>query len=331
MNQYKAGKWYGPEPEKKVRQPRERVRKEKVPKARATTRSGKFQAVVAVGMTVLGLGLSLIIGEVPAPATSNTLALSASASGYNEAFAPLIIKDTAASQEQVSEEKTSVYDNLDVPTFAGVFTDIKSSKDAVAEEETFNPADYTSSLTPDEMSYKLEQSRRNAKAYADAVYRYNNRYATVSSANRNLYLKGYYYGAPQPYINPNYVNLNRNGIPMSQYQMPASLQLDANGIPTSYSYIIEGTGTAYYGGTGTATGTKVCQGVVAVDPREIPYGTEMWITSSDGSIVYGYCRAEDTGGFIYWANGATVDLYMNEYADCCKWGFRGVKIYVLSK
>ena len=55
----------------------------------------------------------------------------------------------------------------------------------------------------------------------------------------------------------------------------------------------------------------------------------MYITSSDGSIVYGYAVAEDTGGFIYWENGATVDLYMHSYDDCCSWGWRSANIYIL--
>ena len=79
----------------------------------------------------------------------------------------------------------------------------------------------------------------------------------------------------------------------------------------------------------TATGSSVRPGVVAVDPREIPYGTEMWIVSSDGKYVYGFARAEDTGGFVHFRNGATVDLYMNSYEECCNWGWRGVKIYIL--
>ncbi len=127
-----------------------------------------------------------------------------------------------------------------------------------------------------------------------------------------------------------YVRLNTDGVPMSEMTAPDWLTLDANGVPTDYAYCITGKATAYYSGTHTATGTRVRQGSVAVDPREIPYGTEMWITSDDGSIVYGYCRAEDTGGFAEWENGATVDLYMRAYDDCVKWGWRGVRVYILN-
>ena len=123
-----------------------------------------------------------------------------------------------------------------------------------------------------------------------------------------------------------YVPCNTKGVPMSQ---KGSVEVDANGVPLHYKQLIVGKATAYYGGTLTATGTRPVPGCVAVDPREIPYGTRMYITSSDGSIVYGYAVAEDTGGFIYWPNGATVDLFMWTYEDCCVWGWRSANIYIL--
>ena len=123
-----------------------------------------------------------------------------------------------------------------------------------------------------------------------------------------------------------YVGFNTKGVPMSQ---KGSVEVDANGVPLHYRQLIVGKATAYYGGTLTATGMRPMQGTVAVDPREIPYGTRMYITSSDGSIVYGLAVAEDTGGFIYWPGGATVDLYMWTYNDCAQWGWRTANIYIL--
>lgn len=150
----------------------------------------------------------------------------------------------------------------------------------------------------------------------------------VSSSNRNLYKSNYHYGASSlDYAGG--AGLNASGVPMSELAIPSSLQFDENGVPKNYLYYIDGHATAYSGGGITSTGTSVYQGCVAVDPREIPYGTEMWIVSLDGQYVYGYCRAEDTGGFIYWTNGADVDLYMHSETDCDNWGFRGVRIYIL--
>ena len=48
----------------------------------------------------------------------------------------------------------------------------------------------------------------------------------------------------------------------------------------------------------TSTGMPLVYGVVAVDPRVIPYGTKMYIESVDGQYKYGYAIAGDCGGAI---------------------------------
>lgn len=126
-----------------------------------------------------------------------------------------------------------------------------------------------------------------------------------------------------------YVRLNKHGIPMSEMEVPEWLELDENGVPKNYKYTIKGKSTAYHTGSITATGTRPQQGTVAVNPRQIPYGTEMWIVSLDGKYVYGYAKAEDTGGFVHFRNGATVDLYMYSGEDAANWGWRGAIIYIL--
>ncbi|MCB6364754.1 G5 domain-containing protein [Intestinibacillus massiliensis] len=78
----------------------------------------------------------------------------------------------------------------------------------------------------------------------------------------------------------------------------------------------------------TATGTRCRVGAVAVDPRVIPLGSRLYITSPDGeSWVYGTAVAEDTGGAI---KGNRIDLYYNTQAECRRFGVRGAKVYVLS-
>lgn len=101
----------------------------------------------------------------------------------------------------------------------------------------------------------------------------------------------------------------------------------ANGL--SYSRVITGKCTAYSGGGTTATGAPAAVGRVAVDPSEIPYGTRLYIASADGSYVYGYCVAADTGGFIY-SSSTVVDLYMNTEAECESFGRRTMNIYILN-
>lgn len=112
---------------------------------------------------------------------------------------------------------------------------------------------------------------------------------------------------------------------------PSSLKLTANNTPASYKKKYVGTASAYYGGGITATGKSVKPGYVAVNPRQIPYHTAMWIVSNDGKFVYGYSFAEDTGGFVKWTGKRSTlcDLYMNTYSECASFGRRGVTIYVL--
>ncbi|MFI3142412.1 MAG: G5 domain-containing protein [Clostridia bacterium] len=116
---------------------------------------------------------------------------------------------------------------------------------------------------------------------------------------------------------------------ISELTAPSSLVIGSDGIPTEYVDVITGPATAYYTGSTTSTGATVIPGRVAVDPTEIPYGSELYIVSTDGNYVYGYSIASDTGGFIYSSN-TIVDLYMNTYSECINFGRRNVTIYVLS-
>jgi len=115
---------------------------------------------------------------------------------------------------------------------------------------------------------------------------------------------------------------------ISNLELPERLKLNEHGLPTSYSRRINGTATAYTGGGTTASGRPAKLGYVAVDPKVIPYGTELYIVSSDGKYVYGYCIAADTGGFVK-GGWADVDLYMDTRSECMDFGIRGVEIYVL--
>lgn len=120
----------------------------------------------------------------------------------------------------------------------------------------------------------------------------------------------------------------RNSAPISELTMPSKYTIGTNGVPTSYKYTITGKAAAYCvpGGT-TSTGKKVKPGYIAVNPKQIPYGTEMYIVSDDG-VVYGYAIAADTGGFAKQGK-FVVDLYMNSTSQCYAWGSRNVTIYVL--
>ena len=115
---------------------------------------------------------------------------------------------------------------------------------------------------------------------------------------------------------------------MSTLTPPSSLQLDTKGVPVKYSSKKTMKATAYtYTGSKCATGVSPQPGYIAVDPREIPYGTKMYIVSNDGKYVYGYAIAADTGGFI---NGSVdLDLFFTSEAGCQSFGVRNVTVYFL--
>lgn len=103
--------------------------------------------------------------------------------------------------------------------------------------------------------------------------------------------------------------------------------VDMYGNEIAYKSVMNGNCTAYSipGGT-CSTGIPAQVGVVAVNPNIIPYGTKMYITSDD--VVYGYCIAGDTGGFI--SHGQVlVDLYYDTEAECRTFGIRDMTIYIL--
>ncbi len=114
---------------------------------------------------------------------------------------------------------------------------------------------------------------------------------------------------------------------ISDIDVPDDILFDENGIPLNYSKKLTGRSTAYCMGHTTSTGTSVHPGVVAVNPRIIPYGSKMYIVADDG-WVYGFSSAEDTGGFIYWDNAPIVDLYVNSTSFAYQWGNRAVTIYI---
>ena len=96
----------------------------------------------------------------------------------------------------------------------------------------------------------------------------------------------------------------------------------------SYSRVLTVEATASSGGGTTASGMAAQVGRIAVDPRVIPLGTRLYITSADGSSwVYGTAVAADTGGAI---KGNRIDLYFNSESECIRFGRRSAKVYILN-
>lgn len=93
------------------------------------------------------------------------------------------------------------------------------------------------------------------------------------------------------------------------------------GLRLNFKQALYAQASAYtYTGRNTASGTVPAVGTVAVDPSVIPIGSRLYIEG------YGYATAWDTGGAV---RGNRIDLFMEDRAQCMKWGVRNVKLYVL--
>nr|WP_303252480.1 3D domain-containing protein [uncultured Ruminococcus sp.] len=116
----------------------------------------------------------------------------------------------------------------------------------------------------------------------------------------------------------------------SNVSNPAGTFTDNNGNTVAYSSVVTGSGTAYTAPAGslTATGVTAYHGGVAVNPNIIPYGSKLYIVSTDGSFVYGYATAVDTGGALM-AGTAIVDCFYNTYDECVNFGRRNVNVYIV--
>lgn len=108
-------------------------------------------------------------------------------------------------------------------------------------------------------------------------------------------------------------------------------QFDANGEPIGYKSVLRNQPAAGYSakaGALTASGRPAVVGHVAVDPNVIPYGAKLYIKSTDGSFVYGYAVAADTGTAI--KDGLiSVDLFYGSYTESALNGIKQVDIFIL--
>ncbi len=97
-------------------------------------------------------------------------------------------------------------------------------------------------------------------------------------------------------------------------------QLVMNSSAYSIDYACTGKSPGMPGYGITASGIRAQYGVVAVDPRVIPLGTNLYVEG------YGYCIAADTGGAI---KGNKIDLCFNSYNEAVNYGRKNVNVYVL--
>ncbi len=74
----------------------------------------------------------------------------------------------------------------------------------------------------------------------------------------------------------------------------------------------------------TATGTWPRIGTVAANPKQIPYGTKIYVPG------YGYGRIEDTGSNKHSLDQLPLDVWLPTKEECRQWGSRrNKKVYIL--
>lgn len=123
--------------------------------------------------------------------------------------------------------------------------------------------------------------------------------------------------------------------PMTQEVAPEADQLAKN-VPSEEvgaRQVLDITATAYapgphdnaQWGNKTHMGTQIRPGVIAVDPRVIPLGSQVMIKYPDGTKEYAV--AEDTGGAI---KGHRIDIAKWTVKEADRFGIKPVKVYVLN-
>ena len=70
----------------------------------------------------------------------------------------------------------------------------------------------------------------------------------------------------------------------------------------------------------TYTGKKVHRGIIAVDPKYIPFGSRIYVPG------YGWGEAWDTGGAI---KGHHIDVYLTSRHQANRWGLKRIVIGVI--
>ncbi len=125
----------------------------------------------------------------------------------------------------------------------------------------------------------------------------------------------------------------KTGTPKNGYISTLSpkvdIELDENGVPVNYKSKMKVRATAYtHTGNRCSTGVKPQPGYIAVNPKVIPYGTKMFIKTTDGKYIYGYAVAADTGGFVK-KHPTGIDLFFDTESECRKFGVRTAEVYIL--
>ena len=120
------------------------------------------------------------------------------------------------------------------------------------------------------------------------------------------------------------------GVPCSTIAEFEGVEMGVDGLPVNASRVMRSAVCTAYSSSGGrgASGLGLYCGTVAVNPRVIPYGTRLFITSPDQSFVYGFAIATDTGGAMM-EGRVDIDLYFATNAECLRFGKRALDVYIL--
>lgn len=120
------------------------------------------------------------------------------------------------------------------------------------------------------------------------------------------------------------------GVPNSRIEGFEDIKVGPDGIPLNYTGKWDSAVcTAYSASRGRgSSGLGLYCGTVAVNPNRIPYGSRMYITSADGSFIYGFAIATDTGTAMM-EGYVDIDLFFETNAECRKFGKRNLVVYFL--
>ncbi|WP_367925001.1 3D domain-containing protein [uncultured Ruthenibacterium sp.] len=246
-----------------------------------------------------------------------------------------IVEVSTGSVEQALEKAGVEMDAAD-------FTEPSLDTNVTREMEpiTVHRVEYEDEITQEAIPFEtefVEQVDDPDGAYVHEILQSEGVEGVQQVTRRSIYVDGVYQDTQvidtqviEEPVNEVYVKLTTNVVsPLMApegYTIQDGVPVDADGNALEPTYTMKATGYSSSGGKG-ASGLGLFYGSIAVDPTLIPYGTKVYIVSTDGSFVYGWAIATDTGAFIH-TNRMQVDLFYETYEESVENGVKEVYVYV---
>ncbi len=215
-------------------------------------------------------------------------------------------------------DKTTYIDYSNIDYVTGTYTDVIPCSTEIVYSASHDAG--TTQVVSNGVDGVQEVSYTEKLVNGESVERVINNVTVLSNAVNTKKIVG---------TKKSSVTTSNNVKTISTLTPDAPIELDENGVPVNYLKKTTVQATAYtYTGNNCSTGVAPQPGYIAVNPQIIPYGTKMYIKSSDGKFIYGYAVAADTGGFIK-SRPTNVDLFFSSLSGCTSFGRRNVEIYFL--